>query len=640
MSNVPTSPTIRELGIPVKAVNWVRLHPGQTPEGKPSLIASMGQNNGGPFVIDIDIETGHCRQFLVPQAGPEGIPACIRSIRNGVLWMGTAWNGHLYRYDPTQPDRGLEDLGAIDPETVTFPTGITETADGMIWIGAYPGGSLTRFNPETGEFTRFGRMDEVEKYLYPLASDDGQIFAQLKNVQFSMISIDPETGSHRKVGPHVDEPQANKDLRYEFFKGVDGKLYLDSFAGKFLMENGDAHPVENAPEQMPGVHATYKHGYQEILPFPDGSLASFIDDKSFEFRRIRITSAAGDHSREIKLDWKGSGTALWTLHLGPDEKLYGSSMLPEHLFSCDLDGGNMINHGQCSVSGGEAYSMVNYDGKIAIGSYPASRISLYDPKLPYQFGTETGANPIDVGSADELTTRPHAMITTPDGKIWIGAAATYGLNDGALAWFDPKTGQRGSTRGIMPDRTPFVLLWLPELDQILVGFNSEPGTGVAAKVDRGGYALWDTANNNATYIGDFDDPDLVDVCSLIPAGNGLVYALSGRNPRLVTHYNCKPAPTRLCLIDPAKRCVVESALLPENYGALPFESGHILRTDTDGTIYGATTETVFKIKPGTLETEPVAKITGHPLSVVGPIHRGSFYFASEWMVRSLVLTRG
>jgi hypothetical protein len=115
-------------------------------------------------------------------------------------------------------------------------------------------------------------------------------------------------------------------------------------------------------------------------------------------------------------------------------------------------------------------------------------------------------------------------------------------------------------------------------------------------------------------------------------------ALTGRNPRLVTHYECSPAPTRLCLIDPAARRVVASALLPENYGPLPFESGHILRTDSDGTIYGATTATVFRVKPGTVETEIVASFTEHPLTVVGPVHRGTLYFASEWRVRSLQLS--
>jgi len=632
------SPALRELGTPIKAVNWVRLHPGQTADGRPSLLASMGQNNGGPLVLDIDVATGHCRQFSAQCPEAEAPTASMRSLRTGILWIGSAWHGHLHRYDPAHPERGLEDLGQIDPEWATFPTGITETPDGMIWIGAYPGASFTRFDPTTGEFKRFGRMHDVEKYLYPLAADDGSIVAQIKSVQFSLIAIDPATGAKTPLGPVLDEPHVS-GRRYEFFKGIDGKLYLDSFAGSFLLEHGEALPVDRLPARQPGIHAVYQHAYQEIQPLPDGSLATFVDEASFQFRRVRFTPSDGGTPRELELDWQGAGTNLWTLHLGPDERLYGSSMLPEHFFSCDLDGGRMSNHGQCSVSGGEGYSMVNYGGKLAIASYPASRISLYDPTLPYRFGTGPGANPLDVGRADERSTRPHAMITTPDGKLWIGSAADYGLNDGSLAWFDPATALRGSYRGIMPNRTPFVLLWLPALRRILIGFNSEPGTGVSAKVQQGGYGLWDPATNQATYTGDFGDPDLVDVCSLFDAGNGLVYALSGRNPRLVTHYECTSAPTRLCLIDPATQRVVKSTLLPTDYGALPFESGHILRADTDGTLYGVTTTTVFKIIPGMVDTEQVATITGAPLTVVGPIHRGTLYFASQWVVRSLTLSR-
>ncbi len=626
---------IRELGIPVKAVNWVRLHPGRTADGRPSLLASMGQNNGGPFVLDIDLATGHCQQF---QAGASEAPtAAMRSLRTGILWLGSAWHGHLHRYDPAHPERGLEDLGAIDPQLATFPTGITETPDGMIWIGAYPGCSLTRFNPATGEFTRFGRKDDVDKYLYPLAADDGTLFAQVKMTSYRMVAIDPKTGEHRRVGPTLETPIANPQ-RYEFFKGVDGKLYLDSYAGAFLLEAGTATPVAQLPAQLPGVHATYKHAYQHILPLPDGSIATFADEKSFQFRKVRLTPADGRAPREITLDWQGSGTGLWTMHLGPDQKIYGSSMLPEHLFSCDLDGGNMTNHGQCSVSGGEGYSMCNYDGKLAIASYPASRLSLYDPALPYRFGTGPGANPLDVGRVDDASTRPHTMITTPDGKLWVGSAADYGLRDGTLAWFDPADGQRGSVRGIIPDCTPFVLLWLGDLERILIGFNIEPGTGANASATRGAFGLWDPVKKTADYLGDFGDAALDDVCSLLPAGNGLVYALSGRNPRLVTHYGAKPAPSRLLLVDPAQKKVLAAAPLPVDFGALPFESGHILRTDTDGTIYGATTTTVFRIKPGTVEMTVAGKITGPILTVVGPVVHGTLYFASDWRVRSLPLT--
>ena len=72
MTATPASPAgnflVRDLGVPIKAVNWVRLHPGRGPDGKASLLASMGQNNGGLFVIDIDLATGHCRQFNAPSA--------------------------------------------------------------------------------------------------------------------------------------------------------------------------------------------------------------------------------------------------------------------------------------------------------------------------------------------------------------------------------------------------------------------------------------------------------------------------------------------------------------------------------------------------------------------------------------------
>ena len=68
LASAPSTITVRDLGVPVKAVNWVRLHPGRGPDGKASLLASMGQNNGGLFVLDIDLETGRCKQFNAASA--------------------------------------------------------------------------------------------------------------------------------------------------------------------------------------------------------------------------------------------------------------------------------------------------------------------------------------------------------------------------------------------------------------------------------------------------------------------------------------------------------------------------------------------------------------------------------------------
>ena len=572
---------IHELGTPVRGLSTVRLHPGKTAEGHPSLLMTAGQNNGGLFVADIDLQTGACRQFSAGWNDATHVTSSYRSMQNGVLYLGSGYAGHLHRYDPKHPEKGLEDLGLIDPEYSTYPTGMDEAPDGSIYVGTYPGAALTKFNPKTGEFTRYGRLDTEDKYLYPLCGSDGTIAAQVKSVTYRIVAFNPATGEHKRIGPKLEEPKINP-LRYHLYKGTDGLLYLDSYAGAFRIKNMETVSIPRAelPPEMAGIESTTRNAYQKTPPLPDGREVSFADADRYEYREVRLHDPSGKRrDTVIKLDWVGDGSDIWTLHLGPDEKIYGSSMLPERFFRSDLDGGNIIDFGQCSIANGEGYSMTNYDGKIAIASYPGSRLSLYDPNLPYQFGTGPGANPLDTGRLNDISTRPHVSFTAPDGKLWFGAAPDYGLMGGTLSWFDPKTALKKTYHDILTDCTPFVLQWVPEIDRLLIGFNIESGTGAPVRAHRGGFGLWDPVEERAEYLGDFGDKDIADICSLIPAGDGLLYAISGRNPRLMVHYSAQPAPTRLLLVDPVKRKVVDSRPIPESFGPLPFETGNILRTD-------------------------------------------------------------
>jgi len=637
--SVSAETKIHELGTPVRALSTVRLHPGKTPTGAPSLLMTAGQNNGGIFVADIDLTTGVCRQFSAGWNEATYVTSSYRSLQNGVLYLGSGYAGHLHRYDPRHPAKGLEDLGPIDPEYATYPTGIDEAPDGSIYVGTYPGAALTKFDPTTGQFTRYGRLDDEDKYLYPLCGSDGTIAAQIKSVTYRIVVFDPTTGEHRRIGPKLEEPKLNP-LRYHFYKGTDGLLYLDSYAGAFRIQKMTIIPVDrdSLPPEMPGVESTEHNAYQITAALPDGREVSFADADSYEYRQVRLHNPSGHQDDSIiRLDWKGDGSEIWALHLGPDEKIYGSSMLPERFFRSDLDGKNSVDFGQCSIANGEGYSMTNYGDKLAIASYPGSRLSLYDPSLPYQFGTGPGANPLDIGRLNDISTRPHVSITAPDGKIWVGSAPDYGLMGGTLTWFDPQTALKKTYHDILTDCTPFTLQWIPEIDRLLIGFNIESGTGAPVRAPRGGFGLWDPKEERADYLGDFGDKDIADICSLLPAGNGLLYAISGRNPRLMVHYSAKPAPTRLLLIDPVKRKVIESTLIPESFGPLPFETGNILRQDSDGQVYAATSRTVFRIKPGTCEIEPIHQITGGDASVIGPIHEGRLYFATIWRLRVLDL---
>ena len=62
-------PAARDLGIPVRAVTWVRLFAGTDADDRPCLYAAMGQSGARFMVIRIDCDTGECTKFLADAEG-------------------------------------------------------------------------------------------------------------------------------------------------------------------------------------------------------------------------------------------------------------------------------------------------------------------------------------------------------------------------------------------------------------------------------------------------------------------------------------------------------------------------------------------------------------------------------------------
>lgn len=641
--------TVRDLGVPVKAVNWVRLHPGRGADGKPSLLATMGQNNGGLFVLDIDLATGHCRQFNAKSPAAQYPISAIRSPSSGILYVGTHTDGHLLRYDTTQPERGLEDLGVIDGDQAIFPTGIAEAPDGALWIGGYPGCGLTRYDPATGEFKRFGPLDPEDKYLYPHVGSDGTVAALTKVTHPHLVVLDPATGERKTLGP-VTNPE-DKSQRILFFKGLDGRLYLDTHEGKFRVAGMALQPVNFLPPAMPGVHATWKHSYQEVLPMPDGLIAGWADGEEGAglYKKILLTSTVpGVAPRTLDLDWDGGGSNLFVIHLGADGNLYGSSFLPEHLFRTAPDGSGMVNLGRCSLMLGEAYALANFsDGTMIITSYPKSHISLFDPKKPYRFGTDATANPRDIGRLDEIGIRPVGLAIVPpltkaDGtqvpeRAWVGSLPDYGMWGGTLAWVDPKTSAHASHRNLVPDCAPVAIQWLPNSKQLLLGLSTESGTGTKIRATHGAFAIWDPIEDRLLYTGDFGIADLGSLQAFAPTANGLVYALIANNRFAEDTMGARKIHPRLALVDPVARKAIATAPLAADLGVMPLHTQFTIFQGPDG-IYGVTEKTLYRIKPGTCDTEIVWRAPeGDQIDIPGPWVGRTFYFATSWRLRALTL---
>lgn len=589
--------TAHDLGVPVKSVNWVRVLPGQNAKGEPILLTTMGQDNGALFVCDIDLQTGHCTQLAAGLDASRCPTAAYMNPKTGVLYVGGCHSAHLHRYDPNVPreSRRLEDLGQIDSWRCSFPCRIDEAPDGSIYIGGYEGASLTRFDPKTNQFTEYGSLDPTDKYLYPLCGADGTVAAVVRVCFVHVVVFDPKTGAHKTVGPTIDVNAAGGGSlgpsELDLIRGTDGMLYIQSKAGNFRLSGMDAIPVDALPAAEP------------VPTLPDGSTAEFLDSKEQVNRRVRLTAPSGA-TRELALDWEGTGTGLFLVHAGCDGKLYGSSVLPEHLFRCNPDGSDMIDLGQCSVSMGEAYSMANLDGKIYIGSYPGARLSIYDPAKPYRFGEEEGVNPRDIGRIDAVAYRPRAMIAGPAGKVWIGSVPDYGMWGGTLVNYDPKTGKLVSHRHVVQDASVTALAWLPKLGQILVGLSNQGGSGTTPRIDSVPFVWWDPAADRAVHTDALDIPNVEGVSALCTADDGTVYATASLTTKDEKGNTARIA--ELLHIDPAARRVLSRNPFGHPDG-WPIEIS--LVRGPDGAIYGATSIRVYRIPPGTTRRDTVWSTT-------------------------------
>ena len=593
---------IREIGVPVHAVNRAQLYPGRDREGAPCLYATMSQQAANFFVLQIDPSTGVARQFTVAVAESNYTTAVYMG-RDGRLYIGAAHSGHLFCFDP-QAD-GLLDLGTINGTAAIFPCRIDEDQQGRLWIGSYGTADLSSYDLATGHFERYGRMDETDMYNYPLVNADGTIACFIAQTRLHVVVFDPETGAKQVVGPVVAKGEGHLAI----FRGEDRSIYIESSAGDFRIDGMEAVPVAVLPPPA-----------AEVAALPDGRRFRFADAEQDIHRVLEITDPDG--TVEIfELEYEASGTDLFYLHPGPDGCLYGSSILPEHFFRYDPADGKMADLGLCSVSRGEAYSMANFDGRIYISSYPAARISVYDPRQPYRFGEDEEANPRDLGPIDELSYRPRATLAGPLGRVWTASLPDYGRWGGPLAWYDPRSGEKRAYYGIAGEGSCYVLADIERESLMAVGTHIAGGSGTQPKVDQAVLFLWDYAAEEKVWEGTLD--------RVVVAFNALVTGVDGR---LYGTIMGGEEGGELFVFDPGSRSFVERVALP---AGRPLDLG--LQVASDGAIYGFTTSCIYRFDTVDLSVETVLCAEG-AFSVGGPIIGDDIFFASGHRLRAVRLS--
>ena len=395
------NPEPRTIGVPVKSVNWVKTHFALNADKQPRIYITMGQQGDNLFVAEVDPVTGSAKQYLGTVKNSNYPTATLMS-RSGMLYIGAAYAGHLYRFDPQK--EALEDLGAINPGKVEFPCAIDEDKSGRVWVGSYGTADLTAFDPKTGEFQRFGRMDDVDMYNYPIVNADGLVCNKIMMTKPKCVVLDPQTGRKEVVGPVATKGQDTLDLR----KDAQGWVHIVSSLGNFKIQGFKAVPERQAPAAPARP------------PFQDIKDVRFVGPDAEPHKQLEVQMVNGD-LRTLDLNLELAGTDIFYIHVGPDNLIYGSSILPLHLFRYNPETGELVDLGKASSAGGEAYSMANLEGKLYISAYTGATLSVYDPTKPYAFGNTPESTPRDLGRMDKISYRPRSTLAGPLGRVWVAS---------------------------------------------------------------------------------------------------------------------------------------------------------------------------------------------------------------------------
>ncbi len=595
---------VREVGIPVRSVNRASLYAGRNKKGMPCLYATMSQQAENFFVLQIDPDTGAFRQFTAEVPESNYTTAVLMS-RTGRLYIGAAHSGHLHCFDPDMDD--LLDLGEINGKAAIFPCQMDEDADGKIWIGSYGTADLTSYDPATKVFERYGRMDDVDMYCWPLVNTDGTVACIIAQTRPHVVVLDPKTGEKTGVGPVITRGEGTLSLH----RGTDRQLYIESSQGHFRIEGSRAIPVV-VPAPAPAVEPKLS----------DGRSFRFADAAQYIHRELEVMGTDGT-TRHFHLNYLASGTDIFCLHGGPDGCVYGSSILPEHLFYYNPQDGHLADLGICSLAAGEAYSMANLDGKIYISSYPGARVSVYDPSQPYHFGEGEGDNPRDIGRIDDISFRPRTTLAGPMGRVWLASVPDYGLWGGPLSYYDPKTGEKKAYYRIVGDGSCYTLAHIDVQGLLAVGTSIDGGTGTQPKVDQAVLLLWDYQKEEKVWEGTLDRS--------VSTFNALVMGPDGQLYGTVRGHQ---APPEIFVFDPKARAFGNRVPVPEGG---PVDNG--LQVGPDGMIYGLTPLCIYRFAPGATITEEVVRfperLKNH--ASAGPILNGEMFFSSGHLLMAAKL---
>ncbi|OUM93801.1 MAG: hypothetical protein A9Z00_02475 [Thermobacillus sp. ZCTH02-B1] len=470
--------------------------------------------NGSTAVFHcLDLWTGRCK-FRAEIPG-EDVVWGMTVGRDGRVYLAGDLTGVLYRYDPDSPR--LEKIGAhpADP----FVWDLAPRGD-SIFGATYPNARIFEYDPNRSAFRDWGMADEREQYARGIAADERYLYVGLGSTA-GLVRIDPADGSRTKIHlPGVTGKQGFIERLWVFgdhlvFQVQKGHMHVLDLREYRIVDRFEAdgfacaEPREGAPGVDTGLRLFFTKGtglYRwegagrirrlAVLPMRTCDEKLRIKAMAWVGRKGTRTpggAGGGADGRVLAIVTNYGECFLYDPAVGDARRVeLEIEPGPVQVQALAFDGEGRL------IAGGYQRGLARWnpednriewellhfpqtegiavgdDGSVYFGTYTQAVIYRYDPRKPFRplpGFRGPGANPERLFAIGEGQDRPFA-IASGDGFVFFGTVPDYGLLEGALTVYRPKTGEIRVLRGIVPQQS---IVSLAYRDGVVYGGSSIAG---------------------------------------------------------------------------------------------------------------------------------------------------------------------
>ena len=606
-ANLVTDNRFSDLGLPAPASESRGVVTVCDRRGRELLLSLLLDSGTLGSILVTDIDSGETQQVLFPESTRSDrwsawAPYASLLSRNGRFY--TFAGKTLLEFDVDRREFTFHGVPAPTEECYTG-SAMADGPDGRIYAGSYPNSRLVSFDPATKEMRDHGQMDAAEHYPASMAVDSsGWLYCGIGTARYGIVAFLPKTGEMRRIVPEKERALGTARV----FSGSDGFAYAQAGETWYRMNNGQGTKIAKEKIAPAGPDGAISFGVTSGS-FADGrKLAGY----SLPERRFTVEDPRNGSRKEIDIRFQSGGASITTLALGPDGKIYGSTLHPMNFFAYDPARRLLNDLGAIRAIGGGNICAMAAQGKYVAGpSYSSGFFHLFDTTRPFDPENKEDPNPKIIARFENDIARPRTCLAHPDGEhVLMAGFMGYGRTGGGIGIVNRKTGETTllTHEQVIPFHSTHTLKALPSGD--LVGGTSvlTPGGGHSGEKEGVLYLMdWKTRK---VIFRTVPIPGAAEVFSLEVGSDGLVYGIASGS--------------RFFVFDPSSRTIVKRADLAA-YGDLVRPS---LILGPEKKIYGVLGKSIFRIDPGTFQIEKLAD-SPVPITAGLAISNGRLYFASS-----------